>query len=313
MQRSFYRRGLLGLKAPVSPVPGCLVFSEGLTWTEGPSLPPLFAEKVLPLFDICPEAQQAVVSALNSQHLQEQKVILCHSPGEIQSTGLCSLGTHDLFRELIEDKREDFVSVFPNIHTVVNYMRKMQINGFSFEVVLSCHEKCDLIGLLAELIEKFAGGHKFIHSVKSLCRLPKKALKPHPTLTYVVGLQSDRCSQIDIHWNGELKKSDDLSFPKTMFALDTIQDILGKKSRLLSSFRTGRNGRASYDGSNNSKTIPHDAYKRSSSQYSREFEELIQVLFQEAKRIPLQWYKSRKLSTGDGFAVASKFLSLCFV
>ena len=180
------------------------------------------------MFDICPDAQQAVVSALNTQHLQDQKLILCHSPGEIQSNGLCSLGTHDLFRELIEDKSEDFVSVFPNIHAIVNTMRKAQFRGFSFEVVLSCHERCDLIGLLAELIERFAGGHKFIHSVKSLCRLPEKTLKPHATLTYIVGLCSDICSQIDIHWDGELKKSDDLSFPKAMFALDVIQDILGK-------------------------------------------------------------------------------------
>ena len=245
------------------------------------------------MFDICPEAQQAVVSALNAQHLQEQKVILCHSPGQIQATGFCNLGTHDLFRELVEDKREDFVSVFPNIQSVVNSMRRMQSNGFAFEVVLSCHEKSDLISLLAELIEKFAGAHKFIHSVKSLCRLPEKTLKPHPTLTYFVGLQSDRCSHIDIHWNGELKKSD-LSFPKSMFALDPIQEILGKKSKLLSSFRAGRNGCASYDGSNNSKTIAYDAYKRSHSHYSKDFEELIQVLFQEAKSIPLAVVQVKK-------------------
>ena len=177
------------------------------------------------MFDLCPDAQQAVVTALNAHHLQEQKVILCHSPGQIQAAGFCSLGTHDLFRELIEDKREDFVSVFPNVKSVVNSMRRMQSSGFAFEVVLSCHEKSDLISLLAELIEKFAEAHKFIHSVKSLCRLPEKTLKPHPTLTYVVGLRSDRCSHMDIHWNGELKEGDDLSFPKSMFALDTIQDI----------------------------------------------------------------------------------------
>ena len=109
---------------------------------------------------------------LNAHHLQEQKVILCHSPGQIQATGFCSLGTRDLFRELVEDRHEDFISVFPNIQSVVNSMRRMQVNGFAFEVVLSCHEKSDLISLLAELIEKFAGAHKFIHSVKSLCRLP---------------------------------------------------------------------------------------------------------------------------------------------
>ncbi len=246
------------------------------------------------MFDICHDAQQAVVSALNTRHLQDQKLILCHSPGEIQSNGLCSLGTHDLFRELIEEKREDFVSVFPNIHAIVNTMRKAQFRGFSFEVVLSCHEKCDLIGLLAEPIERFAGGLKFIHSVKSLCRLPEKTLKPHATLTYIVGLCSDSCSQIDIHWDGELKKSDDLSFPKAMFALDVIQDILGKKNRLLSSFRTGRNGCASYDGSNNSKTIAYDAYKRSYSQYPGEFDHLLQVLFREAKSIPLAVVQIKK-------------------
>ena len=60
------------------------------------------------MFDICPDTQQAVVSALNSHHLQDQRLILCHSPGEIQSNGYCSLGTHDLFRELIEDRRDPF-------------------------------------------------------------------------------------------------------------------------------------------------------------------------------------------------------------
>ena len=108
-------------------------------------------------------------------------------------------------------------------------MRKAQCRSFSFEVVLSCHEKCDLIGLLAELIEKFAGGNKFIHRVQSLCRLPEKTLRPHATLTYIVGLCSNGSPQIDIHWNGELKKSDDLSFPKAMLALESIQNILGKK------------------------------------------------------------------------------------
>ena len=170
------------------------------------------------MFEICPDAQQAVVSAVNTQHQKQQKLILCHSLGEIQSNGLCSLDTHDLFRELIEDKREDFISVFPNIHLVVNSMRKAQCQGFSFKVVLSCHEKCDLIGLLAELIEKFAGCYKFIHRVQSLCRLSEKTLRPHATLTCIVGLSSNSSPQIDIHWNGDLKKSDDLSFPKAMFA-----------------------------------------------------------------------------------------------
>ena len=170
-----------------SSFPGRLLkFILGFTWTEGSSLTLFIVVSALPMFEICPEAQQAVVSALNAHHLQEQKVILCHSPGQIQATGFCSLGTHDLFRELVEDRHEDFISVFPNIQSVVNSMRRMQVNGFAFEVVLSCHEKSDLISLLAELIEKFAGAHKFIHGVKSLCRLPEKTLKPHPTLTYML-------------------------------------------------------------------------------------------------------------------------------
>ena len=149
-------KGLLGLKVPVLPSFRLSAGFELFTWTEGPSFH-LLCWIFSIMFDICPDAQQAVVSALNTQHLQEQKLILCHSPGEIQSNGLCSLGTHDLFRGLIEDKREDFISVFPNIHLIVNSMRKAQCRGFSFEVVLSCHEKCDLIGLLAELIELDAG------------------------------------------------------------------------------------------------------------------------------------------------------------
>ena len=152
-------------------------------------------------------------------HLQDQKLILCHSPGEIQSNGLCSLGTHDLFREWIEDRRDDFISVFPNIYSIVNTMRRSQIHGFSFEVVLSCHEKCDLVGLIAELIEKFSDGHKFIRSVRSLCKLPEKTLKPHATLTYIVGLSSDRCSQIDIWWGWELKKSDGYFCLQTLLSL----------------------------------------------------------------------------------------------
>ena len=86
------------------------------------------------MFEICPDAQQVVVSALNSQHQKQQKLILCHSLGEIQSNGLCSLSTHDLFRELIEDQREDFISVFPNFHLVANSMRKAQYQGFSFNI-----------------------------------------------------------------------------------------------------------------------------------------------------------------------------------
>ena len=239
--------------------------------------------------------------------------MLCHSPGEIQSNGLCSLGTHDLFRELIEDQREDFISVFPNIHLVANSMRKAQYQGFSFEVVLSCHEKCDLIGLLAELIEKFAGCYKFIHKVQSLCRLPEKTLRPHATLTYIVGLSSKCPPQIDIHWNGELKKSDDLSFPKAMFALDSIQDLLGKKNRLMSSFRSGRNGCTSYEDSNNSKTIAYDDYKRSASQYPAEFNRLVQVLFQEAKNIPLAVVQVKKAINWDWIGKGNQiaFTMLC--
>ena len=81
---------------------------------------------------------------------------------------------------------EDFVSVFPNfnIHLIINTMQKSLTQGFSFEVVLSCHEKWDLVGLIAELLEKFAGSHKFINRVKSLCKLPEKTLKPYATLAY---------------------------------------------------------------------------------------------------------------------------------
>ena len=100
-----------------------------------------------------------------------------------------------------------------------NSMRRLQVNGFAFEVVLSCHEKSDLISLLAELIEKFAGAHKFIHSVKSLCRLPEKTLKPYPTITYVVRLQSDRCSYIDIHWNVMTSPFPSLCLPWTLFKI----------------------------------------------------------------------------------------------
>ena len=250
---------------------------------------------------------------MNTHHLRDQKLILCHSPGEIQSNGYCNLGTHDLFRELIEDRREDFLSVFPNIHTIVNSMRKSQTHGFSFEVVLSCHEKCDLIGLIAELMEKFSGGHKFIDRVRSLCRLPEKTLKPHATLTYIVGLSSDRCSHIDIQWCWDLKKSDDLSIPKAMYALDVVQNILGKKNGPLSSFRPGRNGCTNHDGSNNSKAIAYDAYKRSFSQYPREFNHLLQILFQEAKNIPLAVVQIKKAINWDWICKGNQiaFTMLC--
>ena len=121
-----------------SSFPGRLSkFILGFTWTEGSSLTRLLiVGSALPMFEICPEAQQAVVSALNAHHLQEQKVILCHSPGQIQATGFCSLGTHDLFRELVEDRHEDFISVFPNIQSVVNSMRRMQVNGFLLYSIL---------------------------------------------------------------------------------------------------------------------------------------------------------------------------------
>ena len=246
-------------------------------------------------------------------HLQDQKLILCHSPGEIQSNGLCSLGTHDLFREWIEDRRDDFISVFPNIYSIVNTMRRSQIHGFSFEVVLSCHEKCDLVGLIAELIEKFSDGHKFIRSVRSLCKLPEKTLKPHATLTYIVGLSSDRCSQIDIWWGWELKKSDELSIPKAMYASEVVQDILGKKKRLLSSFRSGGNGCTNHYDSNNSKNIAYDAYKMSSSQYPREFSHLIQVLFQEARSIPLAVVQIKKAINWDWICCGNQtaFTMLC--
>ena len=119
--------------------------------------------------------------------------------------------------------------------------------------------------------------------------------------------------KFDNHWNGELKKSDDLSFPKAMVALDGIQDILGKKHRLMSSFRSGRNGCANYDDSNNSKTIAYDDYKRSSSQYPREFNRLLQVLFQEAKNIPLAVVQTKKAINWDWICSGNQiaFTMLC--
>ena len=223
----------------------------------------------------------------------------CHSPGELQSNGCCSLGTHDLFRELLTDKRDDFIFVFPNIHSIVNAIPRFETQGFSFEVVLARHEHCDLIGLIAELIEKFAGSHKFINRVKSLCRLPEKTVKPYAALTYVVGLSSNRGGHIDIQWDWTLKKSDDLSIPKAMYALDAVQEFLGKKNGPLSSFRSGRNGCADFDDTRNSKAISFDAYKRSHSLYHRELNHLIQVLYQEAKNIPLAVVQVKKAINWD--------------
>ena len=264
------------------------------------------------MFDICPDAQQAVVSALNTYHLRDHKLILRHSPGEIQSSGYCNLGTHDLFRELIEARREDFIYVFPNIHSVVNAMRKSQTHGFSLR--LSCPAMRSVISLVLLLNSlKNVGGHKFITQVRSLCRLPEKTLKPHATLAYVVGLSSDRCSHIDIQWSWDLKKSDDLSIPKAMYALDVVQNILGKKNGLLSSFRAGRNGCTNHDDSNNSKAIAYDAYKRSHSQYPREFSHLLQTLFQEAKNIPLAIVQIKKAINWDWVCTGNQiaFTMLC--
>ncbi len=72
------------------------------------------------MFEINAEAQQMDVSALNFMFPDSHRLILCHSPGKLQSNGCCSLGTHDLFRELLSDKRDNFISVFPNIHSVIN-------------------------------------------------------------------------------------------------------------------------------------------------------------------------------------------------
>ena len=70
------------------------------------------------------------------------------------------------------------VSVLPNIHSIINSMSKQESNGFHFEVVLTCHENCDPVGLIAELVEKFSSSHKFITHVQSVCKLPKDTLKP---------------------------------------------------------------------------------------------------------------------------------------
>ncbi len=251
------------------------------------------------MFEINSDAQQIVVSALNFLYPDDHKLILCHPPGELQSSGCCSLGTHDLFRELLTDKRDNFISAFPNIHSVVNTIQRYETQGFSFEVVLACHEHCDLIGLIAELIEKFAGSHKFISRVRSLCKLPEKTLKPYAALTYVVGLSSNRGDHFDIQWDWTLKKSDDLSIPKAMYALDAVQELLGKKKGPLSSFRSGRNGCADYDDTKNCKAISFDAYKRSHSLYHREFNHSIQVLFQEATNIPLAVVQVKKAINWD--------------
>ncbi len=67
-----------------------------------------------------------------------------------------------------------------------------------------------------------------------------------------------------------------------------------------------------YD-SNNSKTIAYDAYKRSSSQYPREFSHLIQVLFQEAKSIPLAVVQIKKAINWDWICSGNQtaFTMLC--
>ena len=170
-----------------------------------------------------------------------------------------------------------------------------------------------LLALLLNLLKNFQEATSLFHSVRSLCRLPEKTLKPHATLTYIVGLSSDRCSQIDIQWSWDLKKSDDLSIPKAMYASDVVQDILGKKNGPLSSFRSGRNGCTIYDDSNNSKAIAYDAYQRSSSQYPREFSHLLQVLFQEANNIPLAVVQIKKAINWDWICSGNQiaFTMLC--
>ena len=177
------------------------------------------------MFEINVDAQEMVVSALNCTFPESHKLILCHSPGSIHSNGCCNLGTHDLFRELLSESRDNFISVFPNIRSVLNMMSKHETNGFQFEVVLACHEHCDLVGLIAELIGKFSGSHKFISHVRSLCKLPEKTLEPHASLTYLVGLSSNR----KIQWDWTLKDSDEVSIPKAMYAQENVQNILGQK------------------------------------------------------------------------------------
>ncbi len=86
-----------------------------------------------------------------------------------------------------------------------------------------------------------------------------------------------------------------------MYALEAVQEILGRKKGPLSSFRPGRNGCADYDydDTKNSKAISFDAYKRSHGSYHREFNQLIQVLFQEAKNIPLAVVQVKKAINWD--------------
>ena len=78
------------------------------------------------------EAQQIVVSVLIRKWHGNRKLILCHSPGSIQSNGGCNLGTHDLLKELLTDGWDDFVAVFPNIHAVINSPSKHESKMVSF-------------------------------------------------------------------------------------------------------------------------------------------------------------------------------------
>ena len=222
---------------------------------------------------------------MNNKFQGKQKLILCHTPGSIRSNGGCNLGTHDLLKELLTDGRDDFVSVFPNIHSIINSIAKQESNGFQFEVVLTCHENCDPVGLIADLVEN-SNSHKFFTHVQSVCKLPKNTLKPYISHAYIVGFNSNREEHIDVQWDWTLKESDDISIPKAMYAQESVQDILSQKKGPLSNFRPGRNGCTDFDDSKNSKTISFDANRRFNSSYQKEFSRLTQVLFQEARTIP---------------------------
>ena len=154
------------------------------------------------MFEINVNAQQMVVFAVNCMFPENYKLILCHSLRSLHSNRCCHLGTYDLFRELLSENRDNFISVFPNIGSVLNMMSKHETNGFQFEVVLACHKHCDLVGLIAELTEKFPGSHKFISHVRSLCKLPEKTLEPHASLTYLVRLCSNRKDYFEMQWTG---------------------------------------------------------------------------------------------------------------
>ena len=218
----------------------------------------------------------------------------------------CNLGTHDLLKDLLTDNRDDLVVVLPNIHMVINSLSKHESHGFQFEIVLTCHENCDPIGLIAELIGKFSSSHKFITHVHSLCRLPKDTLRPHVSHAYIVGLSSNRDNHSEVQRDWALKESDDLAIPKAIYAQEDIRDILCQKKGPLANFRSGRNGCTDIDDSKNCKTISFDAYRIRSGVYSKEFNTLARALFQEARTLPSAVVQIKK-------ATNSMFVSTSFL